>query len=241
MYVYSPAVWCDGGVVIVDDGCSTISMHLANTAPPEDLKILEQDAAVAPEGYLYLTALGGVPPYYWAGNTDLELISAESVNPALFKASPNFCGSTVIRVSDSCIAIADTTVRSTSGVWVEIFDFDICSPPGAPYPAPAEGQFIDSAISGRYRAQISRYVAGFFAGQACIMIDAPCPIKTKITTTFDAWASTVCFGHVSSCGPADYSDSCCILETGTCDGSTYQHLAFTESADRLWEWRCNDE
>lgn len=253
MMVYSPSEWCDGGQVRVDDGCTVLNMHVDNRNPPQELSIYDDGTGhtVAPEGYVTLLALGGVPPYTWTDTAELTLITSEHANPATFQASSSFCGTATIRVSDACTEQADAVVRSTDGVWEEVFDFDPCSPPGkGGYQASSTAQGSYS-VSGEHQIYVLRTSDGFFAGDACSSseisnsIARGCGVNNQITTTFNEWASMVChwYDYQNYCGIGpDYSQGCCLVDgrgTNQCDMSPlYQHITSTEFVSRLWEWVC---
>jgi len=246
MVIYSPAVWCDGGVVRVSDGCSLVTMNISNTAPPDELTIYDDGTGhvVAPGGYVTLAATGGVPPYVWTDAADLTLISAENDNPATFQASASFCGAATIRVSDSCTDVADTDVRSTDGLWETVLGADLCDVPGkGSYPGPSD-QASFLSVKDRYQVLIQRSQRFFELGVSCTATAGNCPKGNRITTTFDVWGSWRCDSYPPNCDIANvYADACCVRDIRSLAACGlpaiyFSHSTFSEEAFSLQQWVC---
>jgi len=116
--VFAPVSFCEGSFVEVDDSCSVLTMALKNSVP-SPLSIPGADRVVAPEGFVYVSADGGVAPYFWAGSGGLALISGQGLSNATFEAAADFCGTGTVTVSDSCTSVATAGIRSTEGHWTQ--------------------------------------------------------------------------------------------------------------------------
>lgn len=231
--VYSPAEWCDGGVVRVNDGCSVLAMHVYNTSPPDPLTIDGgNDHTVAPGGYISLTARGGVLPYTWEGSTSLFLISGEHDNPATFRASDTFCGTETVRVGDSCAESAEAKVRSTSGQWVLVDTGPLCE-----LPMSGTVDSTNTLISGGYRAVISLSVFDCESGGTCPggnLLSEGANLKTPENYCLED------YGLHNEFYSTFFDGGCCWQDTNVPGsvGFPYKIGGVAQEAQNLYRWEC---
>lgn len=237
-WVYSPAEFCDGSEVRVDDGCSNLSMSLTNTeALP--LVIPPSDRLVAPEAFIWIGVTGGVGPYTWSSGGDLTLTTPQGLASGLFEASADFCGTETVTVSDSCGDTTSCGVRSTAGWWELIGDINdtYCS-------LPFEGVLTEGGV---YIGNGFKMAISMSSGAGgCLDNGGICPAGTTLVDVVGLEPKSperLCLedtGIHNEFYFTTWDGSCCWQDINIPDtpGFPYEIADWAQSGSHLYKWVC---
>lgn len=261
-WVYADADACPNGGVQVDDGCTRIHMPLSLDTSDPDMTLAPDNATVAPEAHLSITAFNNRGPVQWSpGALRLISTSGEHNEAATFEAPDGFCGQTEVVASDACGIIATARVLSTAGRWVEVDGFDPCVAPWGGEPSGTPMRKCEKGDGDLYSVSADGYM-----GYVCVLAASvekarkdSCPHEGGCDSPFEG-KRTLC-GYTGrklmrwtfNCQP--YSphplrvcyDLCynlyynCFTRS---DGTQYepqnQWHAVTMGIERLWRWECDN-
>lgn len=242
--IYTDSEPCSDAVVNLEDNCTRMSVRVRQTAEllepkfPDDM-VMGEDSEM-----LVRLVESSVGPYYWQGSGDLEWKFDKTDAPEnILISQDGFCGSDTVSVEDACQNQDTQTVRSTNGVWVrqEAGTFDICQPPGSPYPNPTPDAFDPVLINGDWRVYAYQGYHGVIAGTCSVPVEPECPIGNAFFES--TWPDTNC-SEVSQCGHQSYFDgSCCIRDVRPiyeCNlPADYQPwFAYYQKVQALYHWEC---
>ena len=158
VHVIADANICPSPRVTVDDGCYPVTLVFRGpddtTGPALDADSLE----VRPESDFAVSVSGGLAPYMWIATGTLRVLGYSPDGQTLFVRTASidsWCVETVTVVDqcgreDSC-----DIYNAAAGSWREVprEEYDVCSPPGAPFALDYENATnIYSKASGGYRA-----------------------------------------------------------------------------------------
>lgn len=161
VHVNADANICPSPRVTVDDGCYPVTLVFRGpddtTGPALDADSLE----VRPESDFAVSVSGGLAPYMWIATGTLQVLGYSPDGQTLFVRTASidsWCVETVTVVDqcgreDSC-----DIYNAAAGSWREVprEEYDVCSPPGAPFALDYENvNYIYSKPSGGYRAVVA--------------------------------------------------------------------------------------
>lgn len=134
-YIEAEENICPNPSVTVDDGCFPVTLEFEGTAT--EGPVLPEDKTLPKNTPFTVSASGGVRMYMWMAGGGLELLGWSPDGSTAYLRTPDnddWCMGTVT-VVDQCGRDAEMSVyNGDKGRWEEIFDFDHCAPPGAPFP-----------------------------------------------------------------------------------------------------------
>ena len=235
---------CPQPVIRVDDGCYPLTMTFAG-ADSEGPTLDADDVQVQPYTTFALVASGGVPPYMWVASGALQIQGYSADGHTAYIRTPGrdeWCMETVT-VVDQCGREARCDVyNAAAGLWDEVpkSEYDICSPPGAPYASypraypkgtdvskPKNGYYIRYVHCGNQEVECGTIPCGNL-GTTC-----PCPAGNFVVDL--QYVDNQCKNRIR------ISPECCYTNDGLCSGTTrrYRGNTYASYVSRLYRWRCS--